>query len=378
MKKALIVSNSSGLITDFLENDISILKEHGYEIECACNTNYPGKDTNNFMSMYDVKIHNVEFPIRNLNIKSIIKSIKDVKYILKNEDYDLIHCHSTIAAAIGRYCSIKYRKKGTKIVYTCHGYPFFSGNNGIKSKIFYIVEKYLSKYTDAIINICEEDYQNSLKFKCKKVYKINGVGVDTTNIINTKINKKRKKEELNIPCDKKIILSIGEINSNKNHQVIINALSKIGSNDYVYIICGREVTEKGKIEELELLAKKLNVNVKFLGFRKDIPEICHIADIGAIPSYKEGLGLAGIEMLAAGIPVVGSNRQGIKDYVINGVTGFLANPDNSESFAKAIISCSNLANSSECKNNCIKKAKEFSAEKSRKIIEKAYKDICLY
>ena len=71
MKKALIISNSSGLITDFLENDIKILKEKGYEIECACNVNYPGKDTKNFFEKFNIFVHDVSFPIRNLNFKMI-------------------------------------------------------------------------------------------------------------------------------------------------------------------------------------------------------------------------------------------------------------------------------------------------------------------
>lgn len=377
MKKALIISNSSGLVTDFLENDIKILKENGYEISCACNLNYPGKDTNKFITLYDIKTYNVEFPIRNLDIKSIYKSYVSIKKIFKEEHFDLVHCHSTIAAAIGRFCSKKYRKNGTKVVYTCHGYPFYDGNNGIKAKVFYKVEKYLSKYTDAIINICEEDYKNSLNFKCEKVYKINGVGVDTTKIEKTKIDVKEKKEELNIPLNKKVILSIGEINTNKNHQIIIRALSKIDYENYIYIICGREVTETGKINELKKLAEELNINISFLGFRKDIAEICHIADIGAIPSYKEGLGLAGIEMLSAGVPIIGSNRQGIKDYIINGVTGYLANPDDENEFAEAIQNCIKLTNKKKCKELCINKSHDFSVEKAKNIIEKVYNDLDL-
>ncbi len=102
-----------------------------------------------------------------------------------------------------------------------------------------------------------------------------------------------------------------------------------------------------KKEELQQLANELNVHIKFLGFRKDIPEICCSADIGALPSFKEGLGLSGIEMLAAGLPVTGSNRQGIKDYVIDGVTGYLANPEDSKSFSEAIQKCFEL---SKCEN----------------------------
>lgn len=372
MKKVLIISNSSGLVTDFLENDMKILKEKGYEIECACNLSYPGKNTDEIFKKYEVKTYNIDFPIRNLNIKMLVKSIFQLKKILKNNKYEMIHCHSTIAAAVGRFFSKKYRKSGTKVVYTSHGLPFYEGNFGKKAKIFYYIEKYLSKYTDGILCICEEDYNNLIKFKCNNVELIHGVGVDVDKFLNCDVNVNEKKRELEIQ-GKKIILSIGEINTNKNHQIIIKAISKLQNHgDYTYLICGREVTEIGKKAELENLAKKLNVNLKFLGFRNDIPEICKICDIGALPSYKEGLGLSGIELLAAGKPIVGSNRQGIKDYIKNGITGYLSDPDDDNMFSQNIEKCFELLKNKETKNNCKEMTEKFNKNQAYNGIKKVY------
>ena len=165
MKKALIISNSSGLVSDFLENDIKILKSKGYEIDCACNIKYPGKNTQEFFKKYNINVINVNFPIRNLEIKLIKESYFKIKKILKNNKYDIIHCHSTIASVIGRQCAIKYRKKGTKVLYTSHGFPFYIGCNGKKAQIFKVIERYYSRMTDAIITICKEDYENAKKMK---------------------------------------------------------------------------------------------------------------------------------------------------------------------------------------------------------------------
>lgn len=365
LKKALIISNSSGLISDFLENDIKILKEKGYSIECACNLNYPGKNTEEFFEQYEIKTYQVEFPIRDLDFKLIINSFKEIKNILKNNDYDLIHCHSTIAAVIGRECGKKYRKNNkTKIIYTSHGFPFYEGVAGKKSYLFKIIEKYYSKHTDAIITICNEDYEEAKKMKCKNVFKINGVGFDYKKIYDIKIDREEYRKKLGFKEDDLVVLSIGELNANKNHQVIIKALHKINNPNILYAICGREVTEIGKKQELQDLAESLNVRISFLGFRIDIPEITHCVEMGAIPSHKEGLGLSGVEMLAAGIPVVGSNRQGIKDYVKDGQTGYLCDPNDYNSFAVGIEKTINLALNESTKSNCKKISKEFSKEKS--------------
>lgn len=364
MKRALIVSNTSGLITLFLGNDIKLLKERGYEIDCVCNTKFPDKNTEVFLKENNINVKHIEFPIRDLNIKSLISSYIDLNKIIKKNKYDLIHCHTTIASVIARQCGKATRKKGTKIIYTSHGFPFYEGNFKGKAKLFYLIEKYYSKYTDAIITICTEDFENASKMKCLNVFKINGVGVDLSKFINLKIDREKYRKQLGFNVNDKVILSIGEINTNKNHKIIIEALSKTNDCDYIYAICGREVTEFGKKQELIDLAKKLNVRVKFLGFRSDIPEICYCSDIGALPSYKEGLGLSGIEILASGIPIVASNRQGIKDYVINNFTGYLCDPNMSDTFFYGLKEVEKLKEKKNTNNNCISMAKKFDIKNS--------------
>lgn len=372
MKRALIVSNSSGLVTLFLKNDVEILKSNGYEIDCACNTNYPDNNTEEFFKHYAINVYHVDFPIRNIELTSIFHSYIELKQIMQKINYDVVHCHSTIAAVIGRQCSKKYRKNGLKVLYTSHGFPFYDGNNGKKARIFFAIENYYSKFTDAIITICKEDYENAKKMYCANVRLMHGVGVDVSKFINCKIDRNEYRKLLGFSSTDKVILSVGELNTNKNHKVVIEAISLINNKDIVYAICGREVTEKGKKVELEELANQLNVRICFLGFRKDIPEICHIADIGALPSLKEGLGLSGIEMLASGIPVVGSNRQGIKDYVIDGVTGYLADPEDKYCFSEAINKTFKLTNDGETARNCRKTSTLFSCEQAYDTIKKTY------
>ena len=172
-----------------------------------------------------------------------------------------------------------------------------------------------------------------------------------------------------------IVLSIGELNTNKNHEIIIRALSLIDNKNLVYAICGREVSEIGKKQKLEKLANSLNVRVEFLGYRNDIAEICNCAKIGAIPSYKEGLGLAGIEMLASGIPVVGADRQGIKDYVINNVTGYLCDPKDATSFANGIVETLRLSNEKGVKERCIMEAQKYDKKLVYEEMKKIYNKV---
>ena len=118
------------------------------------------------------------------------------------------------------------------------------------------------------------------------------------------------------------MLSVGELSYRKNHQIIIEALSKaLLGKKYVYVICGNGV-DGGTGEVLRQKAEKSKVRLILLGFRHDIPQIIHCSDVGAIPSVREGLGLARIQSLAAGVPLVGTDVQGIKDYIVDGETEY--------------------------------------------------------
>ena len=207
MKKALIVSNSSGLVTLFLKNDVELLKENGFQIDVACNTKYPDSNTENFFEKYCNKVFDISFPIRNLDLKEILKSYIALKEIIKKGNYSLVHCHSTIAAVLARQCAKKYRKKGLKVIYTSHGFPFYDGNNGKKARVFKKIEKFYSKYTDAILTICSEDYQNASKMNCDIVKMMHGVGVDVTRFTNSHIERNEYRKKLGFNATDKVILT---------------------------------------------------------------------------------------------------------------------------------------------------------------------------
>jgi glycosyltransferase involved in cell wall biosynthesis len=168
---------------------------------------------------------------------------------------------------------------------------------------------------------------------------------------------------------------VGELSERKNHRVIIEALSKLEDERYVFLICGKAMTNFGTYDFLKKYAEEKNVRVKFLGFRKDIPELNKCADIAVLPSLREGLGLAGIEALASGVPVIGSRVQGIKDYVIDGKTGYLCSPLNADEFADKIKLLSDVNLRRSMKNACIDKAEEFRMDISHKQMSEIYEQL---
>ena len=111
-------------------------------------------------------------------------------------------------------------------------------------------------------------------------------------------------------------------------------MAKLGNPNIHYAIAG----VGDKKEYLEELAQTLGVSdrLHLLGYRRDIPELNTAADAFCFPSHREGLGLAAIEAMACGLPIITSNVHGINDYSIDGVTGYKCSPTDAEGFASAI------------------------------------------
>ena len=147
------------------------------------------------------------------------------------------------------------------------------------------------------------------------------------------------RKELGLSDDSFLVLSVGELLPRKNQQVVIRALGILKDKNIHYILCG-----KGKKrDQLTMLAKKNGIEnqVHFLGYRKDVADIYGQTDLLALPSRREGLGLAGLEGMYCGLPLVTSNINGIRDYMENGKTGFMYDPDDAEGFARGILKMKN-------------------------------------
>ena len=325
MKKVLIVASVVSFIEWFNKENVVFLKENlGCEVHIACNFDYMEDTDEERTKKYLQKLksegiilHNIHFARSPLK-KDNVTAYRCLKTIIESERFDLIHCHTPTAAMLTRLAARNMRRSGTVVMYTCHGFHFHKAAPKKNWIIYYPIEKWMSRYTDYIVTINREDFERAKTFYALNVRYVPGVGVDIKKIQQVSVDRKEYKRNIGIPEDSVMLLSVGEMIARKNHEVIIKALGKLQRRDIYYVICG-----KGPLKEhLQSVAKKFGIEnqVFFLGFRKDIPELCTIADISAFPSRIEGLGLAGIEAMAAGVPLISSNVHGILDYVIDGKT----------------------------------------------------------
>lgn len=283
-------------------------KEQGYEVHVAAKNDFVNEPCiiPHCDKFYDISF--VRFPFSRANIKAY----KQLKKIITENDYDIIHCHTPVAGVLTRLAARNC--KNTTVIYTAHGFHFFKGAPLLNWFIYYPVECFCARFTDKLITINKEDYERAHHFKLRKngkVYYVSGVGIDIEKIRNTKVDAHQKKKELGIPENIPVLLSVGELIKRKNHETVLKALSKLKNHDFIYLICGRGILA----EYLQEQVKKLDLidKVKFLGFRKDIFEICKTADLFIFPSYQEGLPVALMEAMAVELPAIASNVRGNRD-----------------------------------------------------------------
>ena len=347
-KKALFIASMGSMLDNFNRANIKMVQDLGYDVTLAANFN-TSEDTNSHekimkfcdeMKANGCHIVQIDFGRSVSHVGQQMKSVEQVRELLKRR-FDLVHCHSPICAAITRVEYEKYRKQGGKLIYTAHGFHFYDGAPKKNWLIFYPIERVLSKYTDVLITINKEDYNRAKnEFHAKKTIYVPGVGVDTKKFenVSASIDREAKREELGVKDSDTLLLSVGELNENKNHSVVIKALGelqgdgKLGDNHIVYMIAGTGDTK----DTLKQLGKAENVDVQLLGFREDVSELLTAADMFILPSIREGLNVSLMEAMASGTPCLAGNIRGNVDLIDSGKGGELFDPQDVKSVADAI------------------------------------------
>ncbi len=362
-KKALMCATVASMIGQFNMANIQILQSLGYEVHVACSfTDTSVWTTERIQQFIDqlnelgVKRFQIDLARSPKNIGKLTASYKEIQQLLFREKYTIVHVHTPVAAAEVRLAAKSYNeaierrhKEGKpapdrlKVIYTAHGFHFYDGAPLKNWLLFYPVEKELSRWTDVLITINNEDYNRAKnKFHAKKVVKIPGVGVDTAKFETCHVDIRAKRHELDIPEGAFTLLSVGELSNRKNQLVVIEAMKKLKDKDivsynHIYYLC----VGQGELEEkYRMLINKygLDSHVKLLGFRSDIGELCETVDCFVHPSVREGLGIAPLEAMASGLPLISTYVNGIKDYTENGKSGVcITDPTDVSAMVSAII-----------------------------------------
>lgn len=334
-KKVLLTATVQSHICQFHKPLAKLLQENGYEVHVAARDNLVEK--NGLQMEYVDKVFDIPFDRSPFSTKNI-KAYKELSKILKENKYEIIHTNTPMGGMVTRLAANKYRKKnGTKIFYTAHGFHFYKGAPKKNWLIYYPIEKSMSRLTDKLITITDEDYKlASEKFHCDVVH-IHGVGANSEKFyVMSDEEKKSLREELGYLQNIKLILNVGELLPNKNQKAAIMAMRKVKEQypESKLLIAGNGP----ELDNLKRLVTENNLDnyVEFLGYTTEINKYFNIADCVVACSYREGLPLNVMEAMLCGKAVVASNNRGHRELVKDGEIGFIVDADDIDAFAEKI------------------------------------------
>lgn len=354
MKKVLFTSVLDSFMMLFNLPLLKYFKEQGYEVHVATS----GDDSIPYCDKkFKISLERNPFKVNNL------KAIKQLKKIIDSEHYDIIHTHTPMGSAVTRLAAKEARKNGTRVIYTAHGFHFFTGAPLVNWLIYYPVEKYLSKYTDTLITINMEDYERAkAKFKkCKDIQYVPGVGIDEDkfNFEMTDEEKHELRSSLGIKDDDFVMIYPAELSKRKRQIWLLNSIgNSLREHSNMHIILPGKDSLNGQCQEL---AKEIGIEeqVHCLGFRNDIPKLLKISDLAVSSSSQEGLPVNIMEDLYIGLPIVATNCRGNRDLIKDNYNGFLIEKNDSKAFNDAIFK---LFKCKELKNIFIKNGYEVIKE----------------
>lgn len=331
MKKILYITTVSRTINAFLVPHIQMIRNQGNIVDCACSIDKPVDEA---LINDGVRVFDIPFS-RNPLHPGNAKAFKKLVQIQKENNYDIVHVHTPVASVYGRLLKVKF--KNLKTIYTVHGFHFLTGAPILNWIIYYPIERIMAKFTDTIITINSEDFERAKKFKIPNTYKVNGVGVDLDKYNLDNFDREEIRKNLNLNLDDFVILMIAEVNKNKNHKQMIDAIEILKNKgmDNIKVLCAGDGVIFDEVKHY-IEDKNLQENINMLGFRTDINELISACDIGILMSYREGLPRNIMELMACKKPVVGTDIRGIRDLVQDDINGYLVKIGDSEGTADSI------------------------------------------
>lgn len=269
-----------------------------------------------------------------------LRAVPRLRDRLAEFDPDLVHTHAAKAGVLGRRAALALPRL-PRLVHTFHGHVLHGYFPRPVSALFAAIERRLARRTDALIAVSarvREELAVRHRVAPESAFTVIDNGVDLSRF-EAPYAEVRRRARLRLEVDDPgvpLVLVPARLVPIKGHELLFAALRRLPASARPLRV---DLLGDGPLRaDLQRAARSLpdGVDVRFHGFRDDLPEVLPAADCVALPSVNEGQPLALIEAMAAGVPVVATAVGGVPDLVESGRDGLLATPGDAASFAFAL------------------------------------------
>ncbi|MGL5560174.1 MAG: glycosyltransferase family 4 protein [Paraclostridium dentum] len=375
MKKIKVLHITQATIggtLEYLKLFFNNIDKDKYEVNLVCPNYGPMKSE---IENIGVKVHVVDMS-RDINVKDDLKSFIELKKIIKKLNPDIVHLHSSKAGVLGKLAAYLNKKP---CIYNAHGWAFSMNVNNKKKKIYALIEKYTSIFCNKIVNISNYEYELAKKYKIANENKMVTIynGIDINKFNNSKYEKEKVLEELNIPSNSFVVGMVARISEQKDPESFIRIAKKLCDQlENVYFVLVGDGELRPKIDSM-IKTYRIEDKVKITGWVDDVNKYISIFDVGILTSKWEGFGLVLTEYMAASKPIVASNVGGIPELIVDKYNGFLVEKNKDDEFVKCILELnSNIELRTIYVQNSLKQLEsKFNIKKLVEMHDEIYKEL---
>lgn len=256
--------------------------------------------------------------------------------IFRNEKIDLIHAHVSKPGFLARLAALG---TGIPVIYSPHGFSFHAGSGKIGAKIYAGIERFAARYLTAkIIVVADAERALAQRFGVGNLDQFVTVhsGIDLAPF-DTPVDPREIKASFQVPENSPLVGAVGRLYDPKQPVTLIEAAALIHASrpDVHFVWVGEGKLKAKALAEIELHG--LQSIFHLVGFRDNIPAIMKSLDCFVLPTLWEAFPLTILEAMAASVPIVASNVDGIPEAVLDGGTGFLVSPGDPSALADSIL-----------------------------------------
>lgn len=243
-------------------------------------------------------------------------------HVIKNNQLQLLHVHYAIPHASAAYmakCILEKEGISIPVITTLHGTDITLVG---RDKTYAPVVAFSINQSDAITavsqNLCEETYNT---FKIEKTIHVIHNFVDVQRFNRKPIDAFKK---VIAPNGERILMHASNFRKIKRVQDVVKIFNEVTKKMPSKLLFVGDGPERGTAEELSRDFGLLN-DIRFVGKQEQMEDILAIADLFLLTSEYESFGLAALEAMAAGVPVISTNAGGLSEIMIEGETGYMGN-----------------------------------------------------
>lgn len=293
------------------------------------------------VSLFDEGDYGDEFnalgiPVYCLRIKRMTLLFKFIRLVwfLRTRHIDVVHVNLRLSRIIG-LSAAWISGVSRRIV---HVHSLESRTRSFRT----IFERFFVRKASLVIAVSQaaaETFEKTFVFPAERI-KVIPNGIDVSVVEQSNCNVTALKNELGIPADGFVILTIAHLKWQKGHASLVQAAriaedqDRNGKCDYIFVGDGPEREKLAKLIE----ATDISDHFHLMGKQRNIADFLALADLFVLPSKSEGFGTCVLEAFAAGVPVVATNVGGIPEIATDGENALLVPPDSPEILAQAILS----------------------------------------